>query len=138
MLAMFTTIGWFFKRVFWFVKDNWKIVLPIVAVIVIVLFLFSKCGSKPPTIDLEKVDKINRANETERKKELQAIIEENQEVIRTVDNRSAMTDVHVAERNREIDAKIKEADKAIIEAKKNGRDVTQEELECILVGNCGQ
>lgn len=107
----------------------------VLLVILLLPFLWLRGCSKPPVIDEEKINKINSANEKERKAELQKVIEENQEVIETVDNRTTIAETNVIERNRVIDEKVKEADKAIAEAKKRGRDVTAEELECLLTGN---
>ena len=126
----------FVKRAVWFVKDNWKIVLPVIVGIVLFILLitsFRSCGKKA-TIDQEQINKINSANEKERKLELQKVIEQNQEVVATVDNRTTIAETNVVERNRQIDEKIKEVDKKIIEAKAQGKDVTAEELEALLLG----
>ena len=105
-------------------------------VVIVFLFVFRSCGRRPASIDQESINKINSANEAERKKELQNVIEDNADVVRTVDNRSTVAETNVIERNRLIDEKIKQADQAISNAKAQGRDVTGPELECILTGNC--
>jgi hypothetical protein len=128
----------FLKRAGYFVLDHWKIFAIAVVVIVFVVLFYKACsGKKPVKIDLETVQKVNSADRREREAELQKVIEENSDVISTVDNRSAIAETNVVERNREIDARVKEADRKIEEAKRQGRDVTSEELECILVPeNC--
>lgn len=137
-MTIFATILWFLKRVAFFVIDNWKVVVPAIVLIVAVIFVYRACH-KPAKINLEQIEKINNANEKERKAELQKVIEDNQDVVRTVDNRAAITEINNVEKNREIDAKVKEADKKIMEAKAQGKDVTQEELQCILVpSDCSQ
>lgn len=94
------------------------------------------CFHKKPSIDLDTVNRINTANESQRKKELEKVIFENQEVIKTVDERTNLADVNIVEREKAIDEKIKQVDAKIQEAKANGKDVTSAELECILTGNC--
>lgn len=84
-----------------------------------------------------QIDKINNANEHDRKAELQKVIDDNADVVRTVDNRTAVSETNTIERNRVIDDKIKAADKAIQDAKAQGQDVTGEQLDCLLTGsNC--
>lgn len=109
-------------------------VVAVLALLLLPFLLLRGCG-RSPSIDQEQIEKINKANEKERKAELQKVIEENAEVVRTVDNRTSIAETNVIERNRSIDEKVKEADKAITEAKKQGRDVTAAELECLLTGN---
>jgi hypothetical protein len=121
------------KRIWWFARDNWKIVVPAIVLLVLVILFYKTCGHKKASIDLETVNKINNANEQERKAELRKTIEENQTVVNTVDNRTTIAETSVSERDRQIEAKVKEADARIAEAKQQGRDVTQEELQCILV-----
>jgi hypothetical protein len=136
----FAAITLFLANVWGWIIAHWRLVLTIAAIIALliaVIVLYRSC-KKTAKIDLETVDKINNGNRAERMKELQKIIEENSEVIKTVDNRSNVAEVNVVERNREIDAKIKEADKKILEAKEQGKDITQEQLECILTGEMCQ
>ncbi len=129
----------FFANLLGWITAHWKLIAGIVAaaILVVVAFLTYAWLKPQPKIDLDTVDRINRANDSERKKELQDVIEDNQDVIRTVDNRSALNETNVVERNREIDAKVKAANDAIAEAKRQGRDVTEAELKCLLVPtNC--
>ncbi len=127
------------KKVWWFVFDNWRIVVPVIVGIVLLILVittFKSCGKKA-SIDLESLNKINSANEATRKKELQSVIEKNQDVVSTVDNRSTIAETHVAEQTKAIDAKVKAVDQKIIEAKNQGHDVTAEEIECMLIPeNC--
>jgi DNA-binding transcriptional MerR regulator len=126
----------FLKRAAFFFVDNWRIVVPVVAVLIVAVFVFRGCGGRKG-IDIEKIEKINSENAAERKKELQEVIEKNAEVVQTVDERTTIAETNVVERDRLIDEKVKEVDAKIAEAKKQGRDVTQEELECMLVPeNC--
>lgn len=107
--------------------------------LVILFFVLSlrSCFKKEAKIDLEQIEKINKGNEADRKKELQKIIENNAEVINTVDNRTAIAETNVIERNRLIDEKIKAVDKKIAEARAGGKDITGPELECMLIpDNC--
>jgi preprotein translocase subunit SecF len=105
-------------------------------ILLTVILFFSFCG-KSGGIDQESINKINSANEAERKQELREVIEKNADTVKTVDNRTAITETNIEQRNQEIEAKIKQADKKILEAKSQGRDVTAEELEkCLLEGDC--
>jgi hypothetical protein len=124
------------KRIWWFARDNWKIVVPAIVLLVLVVLFYKACGHKKASIDLETVNKINNANEQERKAEVRKTIEENQTVVQTVANTTTIAETDVAERDKAIEAKVKEADAKIAEAKQQGRDVTSEELECILTGAC--
>jgi hypothetical protein len=64
---------------------------------------------------------------------LQKVVDDNADVIKTVDNRTEIVNTDVYERQRASQERIAEADKQIEAAKAQGRDVTQEELECLLV-----
>jgi len=112
------------------------IILGLILFVVIVTFIFRVCSPKPASIDQKSINKINAANETERKAELQKVIEKNADVVKTVDERNTISEINEVERNAQIHAKIAEADKKIADAKANGRDVTGPELECLLTGNC--
>lgn len=113
-----------------------RIALYVIAAIIIgilIIVAFRSCGKKRIKIDEDAIQKINSANEAERKKELQKVIEENQDVINTVDNRSALSETNVIERNSFVDERVKAADRAIAEAKEQGQNVTSEQLQCILI-----
>lgn len=125
------------KRIWYFLYDNWKFTLPVFLIIVLLIVGYKACGKKKTSIDLERIEKINSANRAEREKELQRVIEDNAEVVRTNDNRTAIAETNVIERNRIIDEKVKAVDAEIQKAKQQGHDVTKEELECLLVPeNC--
>lgn len=113
-------------------------ILAAILLFLIVVFFFRHCGPKPATIDQKSINKINAANETERKAELQKVIEQNADVVKTVDERNTIAEINEVEKQAQIHAKIAEADKKIADAKANGRDVTGPELECLLTGNCPQ
>lgn len=116
---------------------RWFIIGLIFLIIFILGISLYSCFKKEPKIDQESINKINTANEIQRKQELQKVIEENQDVIKAVDERNTITELNELERNRQIQIKVAEADKKIEEAKRGGKDVTQEELKCILIPeNC--
>lgn len=115
--------------------------LALIAVAVAVLLvligfvaLFRSCGKRQVKIDESQIQKINQANERERKLEIEKVILENANTIKTVDERTTIAETNVVERNRLLDEKIKDADKKIAEAKQQKGDVTSEELEKILLG----
>lgn len=103
--------------------------------VVILLGLWLKaCVTKPAKIDIKAIDKINHANEVERKAELQKVITENAETVRTVDQRNTIAETNETEKQAAIYAKIAEADRKVQEAHQQGRDVTGPELDCLLTG----
>lgn len=108
-----------------------------IVLLLLIIFAYRGCTKKNVKIDLETVDKINNGNRKEREAELQKTIENNADVVRTADNRTAITDTNVVERDRIIAEKVKAADAEILKAKSEGRDVTAQQLECLLVPeNC--
>lgn len=123
-------------------KKHWRVIAIVVGAVLVIGFTISfvrSCRRARVKIDQESINRINSANEAERKKELQRVIEDNADVIETVDNRSALAETNVVERNREIDARVKAANEKIEEAKRRDGHVSQGELECILVPeNCSQ
>ena len=119
------------------VRKNLRVYLYIAAGLVVLLllvFAFRSCGKKTAKVDLETVDKINSKNDAEAKKAVRQTVEENVDVATTVDNRSTLAEVNIVERDRLIEEKIKVVNQKVAEAKNQGRDVTAEELECLLVG----
>lgn len=133
---MLVALTLFIKDVFGWITLHWKLCLYIIAgivVFIVLIFAYKGCTAKKQiAIDQVTVDKINTANEKDRKAELQKVIENNQTVIQTVDNRTVLNDINAVEKNREIDQKVKAADAAIQKAKSDGHNVTQEELNEIL------
>lgn len=125
------------NRTLLFIRDHWKGFAIGAGVLVLVILFYKACGHKKATIDLDTVNRINNANEKERKAELRKTIEDNATVVSTVDNRTTIAETNVAERDRLIEEKVKAANAEIQKAKQQGRDVTQDELQCILVpGDC--
>ncbi|MEO8649811.1 MAG: hypothetical protein ABI539_11655 [Acidobacteriota bacterium] len=131
-----------FKFVADLVSAHWRVIAiaaGVVLVIGLTIGFFRSCARARIKIDQESINKINSANEAERKKELQKIIEDNASVVQTVDNRSALAETNVVERNREVDERVRAANAKIEAAKRVNGHVTSEELECILVPeNCSQ
>lgn len=108
-------------------------VLAAIALLLLIVFAYRGCKSKTAKVDLETVDKINSKNAAEAKKEVRDLVEENINVTTTVDNRTTLAEANAVERDRLIEEKIKVVNQQIAEAKNQGRDVTQEELQCLLV-----
>ena len=116
-------------------KTHWKkiaIGAGIFILLVSVFLVYDGCKAKP-TIDLETVNKINNANEKEAKEELTKKVQESADVIVQAEETTRNVELTVDERNRLIQEKIAEAEKKVAEAKNQNRDVTQEELQCLLV-----
>ena len=96
--------------------------------------VFRACNNKKSAkVDVQTVDKINSKNATEARKDVNAMVEDNINVAEVVGNRTALADANAVERDRLIEEKKKEVSQKIADAKAQGRDVTQEELQCILV-----
>lgn len=106
----------------------------LIGIIVLAFGLWVRsCVRKPAKIDEKSIQKINTANERERKGELDKVLRDNTDVIRTNDNRTTLTEATIEQREQTIDAKLKVLDTAIVEAKQQGRDITADELTCLLI-----
>lgn len=118
--------------------SRYTLIAVAVGALIIILgfgWLFRGCGKrKAIQIDEQSLQKVNSENEKERKKELQVIVENNADTIKTVDERTEIQNINVVEKNAEIDTKIADADKKIQAAKSQTGDVTSEQLEKILLG----
>jgi hypothetical protein len=99
----------------------------------VIAFTFKACKSKSAKVDLDTVNKINNGNAAEVHKQVREMVEENAEVTTTVDNRTTIADTNVIERDRLLNEKIRVVEQKISAAKANGGNVTQEELQCLLV-----
>ena len=118
---------------------RWIFIGTIAVIIILIAVLFAKfCGGREAAsnINQEQIDRINTANRTERLKELQKVVEDNAQTVTTVNNSTTIAETNVIERDRLIDEKVKDVDKVIQQAKEHGRDITAEELECLLAGKC--
>jgi len=110
---MITSLIFFLKRVAFFVLDNWKVVLPIVALLIALVF-FVRWWSRPPKLDEKAIQKAQQA------------IAEN--------DRKAMVEVLVASdiAEKQIDDNLANAEmekfKAFHEARKNAEALTNDEL----------
>lgn len=113
------------------------LVVVILLIIAISGLWLRSCLKKPAKLDIKNIEKINKANEAERRAELQKVIEQNADVVKTVDGRNAIAEQDEASKQAAIWAKINDADEKIQAAKSQGRDVTGPELECMLMGACG-
>jgi hypothetical protein len=108
----------------------------IVAVLLIVLVGgLRSCLSKSRTakVDLETVDKINSKNANEARSDINKMVEENLDVVRTADNRTTLVEANAVERDRLIAEKKAVVNREVEKARAIDGNVTQEELQCILV-----
>lgn len=115
----------------------WAVVI-IVALIAVAVVFNRACNwlGRAKVTTPQEVQKINDADERTRKEALRKTVEDHADVVKTVDERTALSDVNVIERNREVDAKVDAADQEVQKIRaERGRDATQEEVECILTGN---
>lgn len=110
---MLTSILFFLKRAFYFVIDHWKIVLPAIGLLILVVFLYRAC-QKPPHL-----------NEAEIQKAEIAVKEHNDKVLKDI---LVESDV----REKQIDANVANAEKttqdAILESKQRYQDLSSDEL----------
>jgi hypothetical protein len=84
----------------------------------------------------QEVQDINDANEAKRDQQLTATVERHADAVTTVDGRNTISDVNTVERNAAVDAKVEQIKAGIDRVhREKGRDITQEELECMLTGN---
>jgi hypothetical protein len=114
---------------------NWRILVGVFLLIFVFAFVLRQCNRPPKVkIDEAQIQKINSENRAERIKELTEVVEANADVIKTVDERTELVEVAAEARNQEVDARVKKADEKIQEAKREGKDVTAEELEALLLG----
>lgn len=108
-MAVLATIGWFLKRVFWFVIDNWKVVLPVVLVLVASIWLYRAC-SRPPKLDEKAIQKAQQAIAEQDRKAMVEILAES-------DTKEA-----------EIDSNLKQIELDREAAKKNYTGLSNEQL----------
>jgi c-di-AMP phosphodiesterase-like protein len=128
-------VSLFLANVIGWITLHWRLIaacLGAFLLLVLVVMAFKSCGKREVKIDENQIQKINSQNEKERKAELERIINDNAEVIKTTDERSNIAETNRVERERLTDEKIKEVDKKIAESKAQGRDVSQAELVCLL------
>jgi len=119
--------------------QKWVLLIAVILGFMIILFSglwLRSCLSKPAKLDIKNIDKINSANQKERLEELSKTVEQNADVVKTVDGRNAISEQDEASKQAAIWAKVKDADEKIQAAKSQGHDVTGPELECILTGVC--
>lgn len=100
--------------------------------LLIAVFSLRSCFHKEPKIDQESINKINKSNEADAKKEIEKVVTENQDVINTVDNRTAISDADIYDRDREIQRKVYQVEQEVQAAKQQGKDVTPEYVKCLL------
>jgi hypothetical protein len=101
------------KRIWWFARDNWKIVVPAIVLLVLVVFLYRFCN-KPARLNEAEIEKGQQAIEQHNNEHLK-------EVLAAADAREQGIDANVAK----SDANVKQA---VEEAKKKYDDMNTDEL----------
>jgi hypothetical protein len=139
---------WLAKNVlqrFWPRMDTQRaqtlVVVGLIASIAIAVLIFGWMVSgwfkTKPKMDHDTADRINSKNREEVKAEVRERVEENTDVMTTVDGRNYLNDVNAVEKNRKIDEKTNELTGRIEQVKQEKkRDLTSEEVECVLMGTC--
>jgi uncharacterized membrane protein YvbJ len=98
---------WFFlKRVFWFVVDNWRIVLPAVVLLVAGVFVYRACN-RPPKLDEKAVQRAQTAIATQDREEMTKVLVESDVNEKHIKDEAA--DAHAQTVNATEDAKKKAA-----------------------------
>lgn len=132
MLTLANIVGWIVEHRRYF---YWGLLaLVIFAAIVFMGLGVRSCFHKAPHIDEKAINTINTANEKERKAELEKIVTENADVIKTVDGRNTITELTTEERSQAVADKVADANAKVEAAKAGGKDVTQEELIALIEG----
>lgn len=138
-MLFFANIAGMAVAAFKWIVSNWRLLAIVggaVGLLIVFGLVMRSCNERAAKIDIKTVDKINKANETEKLKELEKTIVENQSVINTVDERNKISDLNETEKQAAIWAKVQEVNQKILDSKTQGRDVTGAELECMLTGSC--
>jgi hypothetical protein len=99
----------FLKRVFYFVKDNWLIVVVSAAVLILTVFVYRACN-KPAKLNEEEIQQGEKAVEEKNDKKLREVL--------------ANYDV----RQQGIDSNIKAAEEATEKAKRSYANMNTQEL----------
>ena len=90
-----------------------------------------------PKLDLDTADKINSKDRKVIQEEVKERVEDNADIIKTVDERNYLNEVNSVERNRKVDEKVAEITGKIEKVKEEKkRELTSDEVECILMGTC--
>ncbi len=97
------------KKAFWFVIDNWKIVVPAVVILVGCIWVYRACN-RPPKLNEKEIQKAQTAIAKQDREEMVKILAES-EVRETA-----------------IDTTLQQAERATEDAKRNYNRLTNEEL----------
>lgn len=107
-MVILLAIWKFLKLVCWFCKDNWKVVLPVIAILVLGLWVRSCWSSHKAKLDEREIQEAKQAiqqNNDEKLKEVFAKADAKQAVIDgTVANAEANTKQAEAEAKKKYDA----------------------------------
>lgn len=106
-------IGFFLKRLVYFVIDHWKIILPVIAILIIGIFVYRACN-KPPKLDEKAIQKAQRAIAENDRKAMEEVLIESEVAEKQIDQNLANADRQKLE--------------AISEARKKVSQMNNEEL----------
>lgn len=113
------------------------IILGLIAIAAAGLWIRSCVTRHNAKLDQKAIEKINKADRTERLQELSKVVTENSDVTKTVDQRNTIAEVNETEKQAQVNAKVLELDEQVQAAKKGGHDVTGSELDCMMTKeNC--
>lgn len=112
-MTFLVAIWLFLKRVFFFCIDNWKVVLPIVLVLVGGIFLLRACN-KPPKLDQEAIIRAQDAIASREKAKME----------------EAFAQIEVKDQNIDANVAFSETKKlnALAEARRKAREMSNEDL----------
>lgn len=106
-------IGFFLKRLVYMVIDHWKIILPVLAILVIGIFVYRFCN-KPPKLDEKAIQKAQQAIAENDRKAMEEVLIESEVAEKKIDQNLANADRQKLE--------------AISEARKKVSQMNNEEL----------
>jgi len=76
LTAVFAKLIWFAKRIAWFAIDNWRVVVPVLLVLILALFVWRACSSKPATLNEKQIQEAQQAIEKRDRETMQRILAE--------------------------------------------------------------
>lgn len=89
MIAGFlATLAFIVKRVFWFVKDNWKVVVPAILLLIALVFVV-RWWNRPPKLDEKAIQKAQQAIAANDRKAMELVLEESDLVEKQIDGNLA-------------------------------------------------
>jgi hypothetical protein len=117
-MIILLTIWKFTKLALWFVIDNWKVVLPIVLVLVAAVFVFKACN-KPPSLNEKQIQKAEQAVKERNDKVLKEILAESDTRVDAIDSNIKLSEERTRDAVKSYEGMTVDELAAEIERRKN-------------------